>query len=195
MSYPVTVWLAITVVLGISASLAIWARGFSRARGLAVAAFLLASPVAAISLGFSLGWPVQLVDGVTLAAGDHTIIGAKIVIDEGIYVLIDRGADAPRFFKIPWDPKVADKLQKALDEKGEGGEAGITVQPFKWPWEKEGKGGGQEGKPADGKPVIEANPFEWSWDTHEKQFWAKPQPKVLPDKNSPPPAPTYEQQI
>ncbi|AZO29332.1 hypothetical protein [Mesorhizobium sp. M1B.F.Ca.ET.045.04.1.1] len=198
MSYPVTVWLVITVILGLVATFAIWARGFSRARGLAVLAFLLASPIAAASLGFSLGWPVPLVDGLTLSAGEHAILGAKITIGDGIYVLIDRGEEQPRYFKIPWDPKMADKLQQALDEKGEGGEAGITVDQFRWPWEKKGKNGGGQGgekRAQEGNPSVEMNPFEWSWDTHEKRFWAKPQPKVLPDKRSPPPAPTYEQQI
>ncbi|TJW14373.1 MAG: hypothetical protein E5W82_10370 [Mesorhizobium sp.] len=186
--------MVITVILGIAASLAIWARGLSRARGLAVLAFLLASPVAGVS---SLGWPVPLVDGLTLAAGDHQILAAKMLINDGIYIFVDRGDQQPRYYKLPWNPKTADKLQQALDEKGEGGQAGISVKPFKWPWESDDEGSGEEGKPGKGKPMMGgiAGLFEFSWNTHETEFWALPQPKVLPDKNTPPPAPTYEQQI
>ncbi|MER9768959.1 hypothetical protein NKJ09_23175 [Mesorhizobium sp. M0189] len=197
MNYSITVWLAITAILGITASLAIWARGFSRARGLTVLAFLFASPVAGVSLGFSLGWPVPLVDGLTLSAGDHQILAAKMLIDEGIYIFVDRGDQQPRYYKLPWNPKTADKLQQALDEKGEGGQAGISVKPFKWPWESDDEGSGEGGQPGKGKPAKGgiAGMFEFSWNTHESQFWALPQPKVMPDKTTPPPAPTYEQQI
>ncbi|AMX93716.1 MULTISPECIES: hypothetical protein [Mesorhizobium] len=197
MNYPITVWLAITVILGIAASLAIWARGFSRARGLAVLAFLLASPIAGVSLGFSLGWPVPLVDGVTLSAGDHQILAAKMLIEDGIYIFVDRGEQQPRYYKLPWSTKTADELQKAMDEKGEGGQAGITVKPFKWPWESEEGNSGEGGQPDQGKKGKGgiAGLFEFSWDTHDQQFWALPQPKALPDKPAAAPAPTYEQQI
>jgi hypothetical protein len=195
MSYPVTVWLVLTILLGITASFAIWARGFSKARFLAVLAFLTASPIAAVSLGMSLGWPVPLIDGVTLETGRHVILGSKIVVGEAIYVLVDRGEEQPRYYRLAWSEKIANALQNALDEKGEGGEAGIDVG--KAPWTKKDNGEGGKGTKRDGEPSdgIEANPFEWSWDQNPQQFWSKPQPKVLPDKIIPEEAPSYGQDV
>lgn len=166
MSIPITVWLVITGILGIIATLAIWSRGITRARAWSVAAFLLASPAAAASLGFSLGWAVPLVQGVTLSAGEHTILGAKMIVGEGIFLLMDRGMDAPRYVYIPWNEETAKKLQDALEEKGEEGTAGMKVKPF-----------------------------EWSWDQGPPLFYADPQPKMLPDKIEPAPPPTYESEV
>lgn len=165
---PIMAWLIIVALLGLSASIAIWSRlqKRSRARGLSVLAFMLAAPAAGGALAATLGYPVPLVHGLNLPAGDHTIIGAKIVIGEGIFVLVDRGADEPRYYRLPWDEKTASQLQEALDGRGEGGEAGMHVDPF-----------------------------EWSWDVHPPQFWAKPQPKVLPDKPAQEAAPHFDNSI
>lgn len=153
MTATVTAWLLITLALGGLATIAIWARGISRARGLAVLAFLLASPVAAAALAMALGWPIPLIEGITVAEGKHPVLGAKMIPDVGIYVLLDIGDGAPRYFSLPWSPPAADKLQQAMDEGAEGDGTGIDVPPF-----------------------------EFSWDRREPKFYANPQPKVLPDK-------------
>lgn len=153
MDFVVTVWLSITAILGILATLAIWSRGLTKARGWAVAAFLFASPIAAVALGFSLGWPVPLVQGVTVSAGKPVILGAKMIVGVGIFILVDRGEFAPRYVVIPWDEKLATELQKAIDESGK-----------------------------DGTTRMEVKPWEWSWDRHPPQFHPDPQPRVLPPK-------------
>lgn len=193
MSNSITVWLIITLILGVISNFAVWSRGYTRARMLAIVGFLVSSPIAACSLMFTLGWPVMLIDGVTLEAGDHTLLGTKIVIDDGIYILVDRGMYQPRYYKIPWDASIADKLQKALDEKGEGGEAKITIDPFKFPWEP--KEDPNRPKSEDNTGEASFNPFEWSWYTYERKFYADPQPKLLPNKLETPPAYNFQNDI
>lgn len=166
MSATVTAWLVITFVLGLLATLAIWARGFSRSRGLAVGAFLLASPAAAAALGVTLGWPVPYVQGVTVPEGKHSILGVKMLLGQGIYILLDIGDGEPRYYKLPWSNKSAEELQGAQEEGGEEGEVGLIVPPF-----------------------------EWSWDQGEPKFYALPQPKMLPDKPLQEAAPNFEQSI
>lgn len=165
MNATVTAWLILTLIVGIPTTLTIWARRPSRARGLAVGAFLLASPMAAAALGFSLGWPVPYVPGVTVPEGKHTILGVKMLIDQGIYILLDIGDGEPRYYQLPWSNLKGNELQAALDEPGEGN-VGVVVPPF-----------------------------EWSWDQNEPKFYADPQPKMLPDKPREEPAPNFEQSI
>ena len=86
MTAAITAWLVLTFILGLLAVLAIWARGVSRARGLSVAAFLIASPIAAAALGSALGWPVPLFKGINSPAGDYMVLGAKLIVGKGIYV-------------------------------------------------------------------------------------------------------------
>lgn len=162
MNATVTSWLALTVILGVLALIAIWARGYSRARGLAVLGFLLASPVTASALGYSLGWPIPYVQGVTIPEGKHPILGMKLIIGEGIYLLLDIGDGQPRYYSLPWSASDAEKLQDGMDEEAD---VGVISKPFEWSWER------------------------------RTQFYADPQPKVLPDKPQPERAPVYEQQI
>ena len=166
MSLTVTAWLVLTFILGLLATLAIWARGFSRARGLAVGAFLLASPAAAAALAVSLGWPVPYVPGVTVPEGKHPLLGAKMVMGVGIFILLDIGDAEPRYYKMPWSNKSAEELQGAQEEGGEEGEVGVITPPF-----------------------------EFSWDQSPPKFYALPQPKMLPDKPQQETAPNYDQSI
>lgn len=133
MTYAITAALMITLLLAIMATIAIWSRrGPARARGLAVVAFVLASPIAAGALGMSLGWPVPLYSGLTAPAGEWVVLGVKMVVGKGIYVLIDDG-DIPRYYSLPWSNEMADKLQDMLD-KGET--PTITVPEFEWSWDR-----------------------------------------------------------
>lgn len=133
MTYAITAALIITFVLGVLATLAIWSRrGPARTRGLAVVAFVLGSPLAAASLGMSLGWPIPLYSGLTAPAGEWVVLGVKMVIGKGIFVLIDDG-DVPRYYSLPWSNKMADKLQDMLD-KGE--KPMVTIPPFELSWDR-----------------------------------------------------------
>ncbi|TPI86430.1 hypothetical protein [Mesorhizobium sp. B2-8-9] len=152
----ITVWLVLTAILAAMALIAIWARRPTAARTLAVLSLLLFSPIAGAAVWLCLGWPVPYVEGLTVKPGKHMILGVKALIGDGIYVLLDLGGEAPRYYKMPWNDRTAEQMQKALDERAAGGE-GSTAG-------------------------VEVKPFEFSWDTHPPQFWADPQPKVLPDK-------------
>jgi hypothetical protein len=162
MSASVSSWLALTIVLGVLASFAIWARGYSRARGLAVVGFLLASPAAAGALGYSLGWPVPYVQGVTVPPGKHPILGMKLLVGKGIYLLLDIGEEEPRYYSLPWSATDAQKLQEGMDEEAS---QGVVVKPFEWSWER------------------------------RPQFYADPQPKMMPDKPQQEAPPVYSHEI
>lgn len=134
MTAAISSWLAITILLGIIATLAVWARGFSRARGLAVAAFVSASPIAAGALGAALGWPVPLVNGLNSPAGEFMVLGVKMLVGKGIYVLLDNSELEPRYYWMPWSREMADKIQEEIDKPNEG--LKMIVPPFEWSWEK-----------------------------------------------------------
>lgn len=181
MTVVVTIWLALTAVFGVLTTIAVWARGSSRARSLSVGAFLLASPISAISLACALGWPVPLIENVTIGEGKYTIIAVKMIPQKGIYLVLD-GGSIPRYYSLPWSPQTAGDVQDAMEKKGDGGQAGIEVKGFKFPWEGEDTGKeGEEGRGGNG-----GGNFEWSWDQNEIQFWATP-PQALPPKEAPAP--------
>lgn len=123
-------WIALTLVLGIAAWIAIWSRRQTRARILGVLTFLAGSPVAFFALAICLGLPMPLIAGVTGPAGDFLVIGQKLVPNEAIYILVDLGK-APRHFVLPWDSGTAKKLQDAADRE-EGMKVKIPPMDFSW---------------------------------------------------------------
>ncbi|THK38093.1 hypothetical protein EHS39_11415 [Ensifer sp. MPMI2T] len=62
-------------------------------------------------------------------AGKYTVLGARIDIDEAIWVLLDSGAGAPRYYKLPYKVSTANELQKAMDMVvgQEGGSVSMTM--------------------------------------------------------------------
>ncbi|HKY87625.1 MAG TPA: hypothetical protein VJL90_12755 [Pseudorhodoplanes sp.] len=130
MTATVTSWLILTGILGLSASLAIWARGASRARGLAVLAFVLATPISGAALATALGWAIPYWPGITVPEGEHPLLGVKMVEGEAIYILLDIGDGEPRYYRLPWSIETAQKLQSAQEGAGEDGEVGLKVPPF-----------------------------------------------------------------
>jgi hypothetical protein len=85
---------------------------------------------------------------------DAKIIGSYLKENDGIYLWLQLpGLHEPRYYKLPWDDKVATALQGAVaeNERQHGSGVGIGL------------------------------PFERSWDRQEPKFYALPQPK-LPDK-------------
>jgi hypothetical protein len=146
MTAPITAWLILTLCLGLAGIIAIWSR----------------RPLAAVALAMALGWPVPYWPGVTIGEGEPQLLGHKLVEGVGIYVLLDVGPGAPRYYSMPWSTETAEALQKAGEEAGGDGEHGMHV------------------------PAM-----EWSWDESEPQFWATPQP-MMPPKQAQPAAPHFE---
>jgi len=85
---------------------------------------------------------------------DAKVIGSYLKENDGVYLWLKLpGMDEPRYYKLPWDEKVAKALQGAIaeNERQHGGGVGVGL------------------------------PFERSWDRKDPKFYALPQPK-LPDK-------------
>jgi hypothetical protein len=101
----------------------------------------------------SLGWhkPLRLVWD--LEAGDHRVLAAKMVQDQGIYLYLDDPVRIePRPILLPWDNEAANRIQKLMDE----------AEPD-----------------AQGQFMMR---YEPSLDVHAPQFHPLPQPPVLPPK-------------
>jgi hypothetical protein len=82
------------------------------------------------------------------------IIGSYLRENDGVYLWLQLpGLAEPRYYKLPWDAKVANALQGAIaeNERQHGSGVGMGL------------------------------PFERSWDAEEPKFYPLPQPK-LPDK-------------
>jgi len=77
--------------------------------------------------------------------GDYVVVGAKIVVDKAIYVLLDTG-DVPTYYVLPYSTAAANQLQDALDARnGEGVAAHVK------------RGRNDEGVSFDGPPPVSGN--------------------------------------
>ncbi len=95
--------------------------------------------------------PVSL-EWMQRSAKQAVVLGAKAVEDEAIYLWLQLPAVRdPRYYKLPWDRKLAEELQKAMREARQ-------------------KGGS----------VVVKLPFEPSLDRKEKMFHPLPQPAAPP---------------
>lgn len=159
-------WAVLALIMGILAALAVWARWRTRARVLAVIAFLSGVPIAGIATVYALGWPIPYLAwsaAVARGGGDFSVLGAKMVVGEGIFALLDLGG-TPRYVVLPWDSDLASKLQELMESQREG---------------------------ETGEPRLKLPPFEFSWEKRKPpELYAMPQPKVLPPKPTQPP-PTH----
>jgi hypothetical protein len=82
------------------------------------------------------------------------VIGSYLKENDGMYLWLQLpGSDEPRYYKLPWDAKVAKALQGAIAENESGHGSGVGM----------------------------GLPSEFSLDREEPKFYALPQPK-LPDK-------------
>lgn len=131
MDHVFTPWLVITLVIIFMGVLVVWSRRETMLRGVAVIVILVAMPGSLAALWVPLGWAVPLHGGLTALGGDYPVLGAKMVVGKAIYVLIDTGAE-PRYYRIPWDRKLADQLQDILDNPGNAG-AKISI-PYEFSW-------------------------------------------------------------
>lgn len=153
MDKAILVWALLTALVGLMASVAIWTRVKTKLRGWSVIGFFVASPVIAAGLATVLGWPLPRVLAFSVPGGDYAVLGTKMIVGEGIYVLLDEGG-IPRYYSFPWDKAMSDKIQELLDS--EDGKEGMRMK---------------------------LPPYEFSWEKRDPpEVYALPQPKVLPDK-------------
>ena len=151
-------WLSIAVLtlFASAAWLAVWSRRDTWARPAAVLLFLIGIPVVGAAAIESLGWhkPLRLVWD--LEPGDHRVLAAKMVQDQGIYLYLDDPVRIePRPVLLPWDNEAANRIQKLMDE----------AVPD-----------------AQGQFVMR---YEPSLDVAAPQFHPLPQPPALPPKPRP----------
>lgn len=112
-----------------------------------------------------LGYPAPVIPGITaLPDTDARVLGVKMIVDQGIYVLLDgEGTELPRYYALPWSEDTARALENLMADPDN-----------------------------TGKMMMRLPPFEWSWDVHEAAPWALPQEKTMPDKPAARPAPRIE---
>jgi len=133
-------------------------RGVVWQRGVSTALFLLLVGLVYGGAVELLGQPKPLRLEWRDGAAEADVIGASVVEDEAIYVLLQYpDGTPPRYYQIPWSQPAAEALQQALRQ---GQEQGTGV--------KMTTAGGSNGQSGD--------------DTREPMFYAPPQP-ALPDKN------------
>ncbi|MFO1075471.1 MAG: hypothetical protein U1E17_22795 [Geminicoccaceae bacterium] len=98
-------------------------------------------------------------------ADEATVLGSQMREGDGLYLWLQvAGVPEPRAYRLPWDQKMAEQLQKALAEA-------------------EHNGGG----------VQMRLPFEPTLDAREPKFYAMPQPALPPKDLTQPPAQVYKQ--
>lgn len=127
MTEVATVWLGFALLLALFA----W---FNRAW------LLLPAIAAALVLSFA---PLSRPAFWQPAQGKYVVVGARIVPDRGIWILIADGADEPRYFKLPYSKREAEQLQMLMDLTG--GEPGAIAMTI-------GEGGEpdfEDGRPAE----------------------------------------------
>jgi hypothetical protein len=147
-------FLSLSLLLGTFAYVAVPAA--SRRRR-AITAGSFAVILGALFFGYSdmLGRPKStLLEVFRTSTQDAKIIGSYLKENDGVYLWLQLpGLDEPRYYKLPWDEKVAKALQDAIGENERQHGSGVGV----------------------------GLPFERSWDLEDPKFYALPQPK-LPDK-------------
>jgi hypothetical protein len=158
-------FLSLALLLGAFAYVAVPAG--SRGRRAFIAGFF-AVILGALFFGYSdmLGRPKStLLEVFRTTMQDAKVIGSYVKENDGVYLWLQMpNADEPRYYKLPWDDKVATALQRAIaeNERRHGSGVGIGL------------------------------PFERSWDREAPKFYALPQPK-LPDKQGEtPPVTVYK---
>jgi hypothetical protein len=100
MTPAITLWLAFVFSTGVV--------GWFGTRRQAIAFSIIAlatGPATLLTLGHAAPWQPD---------GKFTVLGARIDVDEAIFVLLDDQPE-PRLYKLPYSAKTANQLQGALD--------------------------------------------------------------------------------
>jgi hypothetical protein len=147
-------FLSLALLLGAFAYVAVPAA--SRGRRAIIAGFF-AVIIGAVFFGYSdmLGRPKSTrLEVFRTSMPDAKVVGSYLKENDGIYLWLQLpGLDEPRYYKVPWDEKVAKALQSAIaeNERQHGSGVGMGL------------------------------PFERGWDREDPKFYALPQLKP-PDK-------------
>ena len=114
------------------AALAIWAPRPARIRVLAVVVTALFVPVAYVQFVEMLSKPKPMsFEWYERATKKAVLLGVSLNEKESIYVwLRPSGSIEPRFYVIPWNLKLAEKLQKAASEAVRGNSTVVLENPF-----------------------------------------------------------------
>ena len=138
MMFEILALVGVVMLLGLTVA-TIWSRKNTWVRGAAVAIFMAAVPVI-VGVGFSaLSHPAPYQLSI-VPDGKYRVRGVKLVQDKAIYLLLDFDQDAPRYFSFPWSNKLADKIQRmmnqrqgfavVIDRKRKRGRRGIRAVPI-----------------------------------------------------------------
>ena len=134
MTLLASTWLLLAVVMCGFA----WMAG----RRLVALSLPLAVALAALAIYVPLGMPIPH----TPKPGHYTVLGAKIIVDVGIWVLLDDDAGEPRYYRLPYSASQANELQGAQDAgQGQPGSVKMVV----------GQDGGEQ---FDGPPPVTGDP-------------------------------------
>ncbi|MEA3026153.1 MAG: hypothetical protein QOF91_1438 [Alphaproteobacteria bacterium] len=148
------VFVSLALLLGAFAYVAMPAA--SRGRRAVIVGFF-AIILGALFFGYSdmLGRPKSTrLEVVRTGMQDAKVIGSYLKENNGIYLWLQMtGLDEPRYYKLPWNEKVAKALQNAISENERQHGSGVGM----------------------------GLPFERGWSREDPKFYALPQPK-LPDK-------------
>ena len=147
-------FLSLALVLGVFAYVAVPAG--SRGRRAIIAGFF-AVILGAVFFGYSdmLGRPKSTrLEVFRTNMQNAKVLGSYLKENDGVYLWLQLpGSNEPRYYKLPWDEKVAKSLQAAIAENESRHGSGVGM----------------------------GLPFEFSLDREAPKFYALPQPK-LPDK-------------
>jgi hypothetical protein len=147
-------FVSLAILLGAFAYVAVPAG--SRGRRVVIVGFF-AVILGALFFGYSdmLGRPKSMrLEVFRTSMQDAKVIGSYLKENDGVYLWLQLpGLDEPRYYKLPWDEKVAKALQGAIAENERQHGSGVAMGPA----------------------------FERGSGREEAKFYALPQPK-LPDK-------------
>ncbi len=114
------------------AAIAIWAPRPARVRVLAVVVTALFVPIAYLQFVETLSKPKPMsFEWYERATKKAVLLGVSLHEKESIYVwLRPSGSIEPRYYVIPWNLKLAEKLQKAASEAVRGNSTVVLEDPF-----------------------------------------------------------------
>lgn len=132
--------IAALVSASLAASLAlttIWSRRETWVRGAAVALFMSAIMSAYAPAFFALSHPAPLQAVEMVTPGKYSVLGMKMIRDQGIYLWIDKAeSDHPLYTVLPWSDRMAEKLQELQRQaKRRGAPFGMEVPKYEFSWE------------------------------------------------------------
>ena len=143
MTPAITLWLAFVL----ASSAIAWFGSKRQAIALVIVAIATA-PATLTTLGHA--------SPLTPPKGHYTVLGARIDIDEAIWVLLDGDGGPPRYYRLPYTTGTANALQAAQDmAAGNGGSVGANIAEDGSPgFAEEGGQSSEESKPAVEAPLL-----------------------------------------